>query len=79
MKKIMVIAATLFLLSTLNCFGAEIINSGTVDPDPESCRGIYLGDNLADDYFITNPYISIGVAIFATVLLIELLTERAGS
>ncbi|HSR59724.1 MAG TPA: ABC transporter permease [Robiginitalea sp.] len=29
-----------------------------------------LGDNLADDYFITNPYISIGVAVFATVLLI---------
>ena len=29
-----------------------------------------LGDNLADDYFITNPYISMGVAIFATVLLI---------
>ena len=29
-----------------------------------------LGDNLEDDYFITNPYISIGVAIFATVVLI---------
>ncbi len=29
-----------------------------------------LGDNLEDDYFITNPYISIGVAIFATVILI---------
>lgn len=29
-----------------------------------------LGDNLADDYFITNPYISIGVALFATILLI---------
>jgi putative ABC transport system permease protein len=29
-----------------------------------------LGDNLADDYFITNPYISMGVAVFATVLLI---------
>ncbi|WP_088340490.1 ABC transporter permease [Robiginitalea sediminis] len=29
-----------------------------------------LGDSLADDYFITNPYISTGVAVFATVLLI---------
>jgi putative ABC transport system permease protein len=29
-----------------------------------------LGDNLEDDYFITNPYISIGVAVFATVVLI---------
>lgn len=29
-----------------------------------------LGDNLADDYFITNPFISTGVALFATILLI---------
>jgi putative ABC transport system permease protein len=30
----------------------------------------WIGERLKDDYFITNPYISIGVAIFATVLLI---------
>jgi putative ABC transport system permease protein len=30
----------------------------------------YLGEKLADDYFITNPYINTGVAIFATVILI---------
>ena len=29
-----------------------------------------LGDKLAEDYFITNPYINTGVAIFATVVLI---------
>ena len=29
-----------------------------------------LGDKLAEDYFITNPYINTGVAIFATVMLI---------
>ncbi|MDG1570993.1 ABC transporter permease [Robiginitalea sp. M366] len=29
-----------------------------------------LGDNLSEDYFITNPYISTGVAVFATVVLI---------
>ena len=30
----------------------------------------WIGERLKDDYFITNPYISIGVAIFATLLLI---------
>ena len=30
----------------------------------------YLGEKLAEDYFITNPYINTGVAIFATVILI---------
>jgi putative ABC transport system permease protein len=30
----------------------------------------WIGDRLKDDYFISNPYISIGVAIFATILLI---------
>lgn len=30
----------------------------------------YLGEKLAEDYFITNPYINLGVAIFATVILI---------
>jgi len=30
----------------------------------------WIGDRLKDDYFITNPFISIGVAIFATLLLI---------
>jgi len=29
-----------------------------------------LGDKLAEDYFITNPYINLGVAIFATLVLI---------
>ena len=29
-----------------------------------------IGDSMEDDYFITNPYIDIWVAIFATVLLI---------
>ena len=32
MKKIMVIATTILLLSTSNCFSAEIINSGPIDP-----------------------------------------------
>jgi putative ABC transport system permease protein len=30
----------------------------------------WIGDRLKDDYFITSPYISTGVAIFATVILI---------
>ncbi len=30
----------------------------------------WLGDRLKDDYFITNPYISMGVAVFATIMLI---------
>lgn len=30
----------------------------------------YLGEKLADDYFITNPYINTGVAVFATLILI---------
>ena len=30
----------------------------------------YLGEKLAEDYFITNPYINTGVAIFATMILI---------
>lgn len=30
----------------------------------------WIGERLKDDYFITNPYISLGVAIFATILLI---------
>ncbi|MBT8313779.1 MAG: FtsX-like permease family protein, partial [Maribacter sp.] len=30
----------------------------------------YIGEKLAEDYFITNPYINLGVAIFATVILI---------
>lgn len=29
-----------------------------------------IGDSMEEDYFITNPYIDTGVAIFATVLLI---------
>jgi subtilisin family serine protease len=42
MKKIMVIAATLLLVSTLNCFGAEIIHSGTVDPGIGNFSGYVL-------------------------------------
>lgn len=30
----------------------------------------WIGDRLKEDYFITSPYISTGVAIFATVILI---------
>lgn len=30
----------------------------------------WIGDRLKDDYFISNPYISTGVAIFATLVLI---------
>jgi putative ABC transport system permease protein len=30
----------------------------------------WIGDRLKDDYFITSPYISTGVAIFATIILI---------
>jgi putative ABC transport system permease protein len=30
----------------------------------------WIGDSLKDAYFISNPYISIGVAIFATIVLI---------
>lgn len=30
----------------------------------------WIGDRLKDDYFITNPFISLGVAIFATLMLI---------
>ena len=30
----------------------------------------WIGDQLKDDYFITSPYISTGVAIFATIILI---------
>ena len=30
----------------------------------------WIGNRLKDDYFITNPYISIGVAVFATIILI---------
>ena len=29
-----------------------------------------LGESLAEDYFITNPYINTGVAVFATLLLV---------
>lgn len=30
----------------------------------------WIGDRLKDDYFISNPYISTGVAVFATIVLI---------
>ena len=30
----------------------------------------WIGNRLKDDYFITSPYISIGVAVFATIILI---------
>jgi putative ABC transport system permease protein len=30
----------------------------------------FIGNKLADDYFITNPFIDTGTAIFATILLI---------
>ena len=42
MKKIMVIAATLLLLGTLNCFSAEIINSGPIDPGIGNFSGYVL-------------------------------------
>ena len=30
----------------------------------------WIGNKLKEDYFITNPFISIGVAVFATIILI---------
>ncbi|MDX1333616.1 MAG: FtsX-like permease family protein, partial [Robiginitalea sp.] len=48
-------------ITTVSGFTGMLIGVGLLN---------WIGDRLKDDYFITNPYISIGVAVFATIILI---------
>jgi putative ABC transport system permease protein len=48
-------------ITTLSGFSGMLLGIGLLK---------WLGNRLKDEYFITNPYISIGIAVFATLLLI---------
>ena len=48
-------------ITTVSGFSGMLVGIGLLS---------WLGERLKDDYFISNPYISIGVAIFATIILI---------
>jgi putative ABC transport system permease protein len=48
-------------ITTVSGFTGMLIGIGVLN---------WIGNRLKDDYFITNPYISSGVAFFATVILI---------